>query len=152
MRDFRKAMVIVALSSVLFFLFGFTLLAHPSWVRDGRTAIDNFFITQLFLGVVVIALGGYIMDQMHGFLDIFAVFDDRGSLSRCSIIYHGAIGQIVLGILVILTSLISLWYLFRTYPLAECCGGYAGRIQARDRQEVDPRIQLDSCSYDEIKE
>jgi hypothetical protein len=114
MRDFRKAMVIVALSSVLFSLFGFTLLAYPSWVRDGTTAFDNFFITQLILGVVVLAVGGYIMDQMHGFLDIFAAIDDRGSLPRCSIVYHGAIGQIVLGILVILTSLISLWYLFRT--------------------------------------
>jgi hypothetical protein len=113
MRDFRKAMVIVALSSALSSLFGLTLLAHPNWVREGRTVFDNFFLTQLLFGVVVLALGGYIMDQMRGFLDIFAAFDDLGSLPRCSIIYHGAIGQIVLGILVILSSLISLWYIFR---------------------------------------
>jgi uncharacterized membrane protein YidH (DUF202 family) len=80
----------------------------------GGLHLTTFFITQLILGVVVLAVGGYIMDQMHGFLDIFAAIDDRGSLPRCSIVYHGAIGQIVLGILVILTSLISLWYLFRT--------------------------------------
>lgn len=81
MIDFREAMVIVALSSALFSLFGLTLLAHPSWVREERTAFDNFFLTQLLFGVVVLALGGYIMDQMHGFLDVFAAFDDRGSPS-----------------------------------------------------------------------
>jgi hypothetical protein len=151
MIDFRKAMAIVALSSALFSLFGLTLLAHPSQVREGRTAFDNFFLTQLLFGVVVLALGGYIMDQMHGFLDVFAAFDGRGSLPRCSIIYHGAIGQIVLGILVVLTSLISLWYLFRIRQQG-ICAGYAGRVQARGRQEIDPRIRLDSCSYDEIKE
>jgi hypothetical protein len=113
MSDFRKAMIIVALSLALFSLFGATLFAYPRWIQEGRSALDNFFFAQFLFGVGVLALGGYIMDKMHEFLELFAAFDDRSVFPCCSIIYHGAIGQIVLGGLMILTSLISLGYPFR---------------------------------------
>lgn len=113
MSDFRKAMIIVALSSALFSVFGATLFVHPRWVREDRSALDNFFFIQFFFGVAVLSLGGYIMDQMHGVLDFFATFDERSVFPHCSIIYHGAIGHIVLGGLIILTSLISFGCLFR---------------------------------------
>jgi hypothetical protein len=112
MSDFRSAMIIVAISSALFSVFGATLFAHPRWIRERRSSVDNFFFIQFFFGVAVLSLGGYIMDQMHGFLDVFAALDDRSVGPRCSIIYHGAIGQIVFGGLVILTSLMSFGFLF----------------------------------------
>jgi hypothetical protein len=77
--DFRKAIIIVAFSSALFSAFGATLLGHLSWIREGRNAIDDFISSRFFFGVCVLALGGYIMDQMHGFLDFFAAFDNRTS-------------------------------------------------------------------------
>lgn len=113
MSDFRKAMIIVALSSALFSVFGATLFAHPRWIREGRNALGNFFCIQFFFGVAVLSLDGYILDQMHRFRDVFAILDGRSVFPHCSIIYHGAIGQIVLGGLVVLTSLISLGYLCR---------------------------------------
>jgi hypothetical protein len=113
MSDSRKTMIIVAFSSALFSVFGGTLIARPRWIRERRSALDNFFFIQFFFGVAVLSLGGYIMDHMHGFLDIFAILDGRSVFPRCSIIYHGTIGQIVLGGLVILNSLISFGFLFR---------------------------------------
>jgi hypothetical protein len=113
MSDLRKAMIIIALSSALFSVFGATLFAHTRWIREGRSALDNFFFIQSFFGIAVLSLGGYFMDQMHGFLDFFATFDDRSVFPLCSIVYHGAIGHIVLGSIVILASLISFGFLFR---------------------------------------
>jgi hypothetical protein len=40
---FHKAIIIVALSSPLFSVFGGTLLAHPSSIREGHCGLTNWY-------------------------------------------------------------------------------------------------------------
>jgi hypothetical protein len=60
-------MVIVALISALFSIFGIVLAIHPRCLREDRKYRLYHVCTQLVVSFIVLSLGGYVASKVHGF-------------------------------------------------------------------------------------
>lgn len=100
-------MVLVAVSSALFSIFGVILVTHPRLLAENSASPRYFGCIQFFLGLVVLSIGGYIANSVHGYQILCAEFDDRASnFPHYSIMYYGGIGQAVYGSLVVIMTLV----------------------------------------------
>ncbi|CAG8006182.1 unnamed protein product [Penicillium salamii] len=106
MNDVVVGMVIAALISALFSIFGIALAIHPRCLREDRKYRLYYVCTQLVVGLIVISLGGYVASHVHGFHTSFGLFDSEGHFPYYKIMYCGAIGQAAFGVLAVIMSLV----------------------------------------------
>jgi small-conductance mechanosensitive channel len=99
-------MVIVALISALFSIFGIALAIHPRCLRENRKYRLYYVCTQLVVGLIVLSLGGYVASNVHGFQTSFELFDIEGHFPYYKTMYYGAVGQAAFGVLAVIMSLV----------------------------------------------
>ncbi|KAJ5348519.1 uncharacterized protein N7506_001772 [Penicillium brevicompactum] len=99
-------MVIVALISALFSIFGITLVIHPKCLREDRKYRLYYVCTQLVVGLIVLSLGGYVASHVHGFRTSFGLFASEGHFPYYKMMYYGAVGQAAFGVLAVIMSLV----------------------------------------------
>ena len=98
-------MVIAALVSALFSIFGLILVVYPKWLQENCAARFYYVCIQIVVGMIVLSLGGWIASRVHGFQTSF-VFFDRGHIPYYKIIYGGSVGQAAFGSLVVIVSFV----------------------------------------------
>jgi hypothetical protein len=96
-------MVIVALVSALFSIFGVVLVIYPKWLQENCAA--RFYYRCIQIVVIVLSLGGWIASRVHGFQTSFEFFD-RSHIPYYKFTYYGSVGQATFGSLVIIMSLL----------------------------------------------
>lgn len=99
-------MVIVALISALFSIFGIALAIHPRCLQEDRKYRLYYVCTQLVVGLIVLSLGGYVASNFHGFQTSFELFDIEGRFPYYKTTYYGAVGQAAFGVLAVIMSLV----------------------------------------------
>ncbi|OQE29343.1 hypothetical protein PENNAL_c0948G08083 [Penicillium nalgiovense] len=99
------SMVIAALVSALFSVFGFVLVTYPKWLQENCTARFYYGCIHILVSLVVLSLGGYVASHVHGFQTSFEFFDREGHFPYYKIMYYGAVGQAAFGSLVVIMSL-----------------------------------------------
>ncbi|KAJ9481648.1 hypothetical protein VN97_g11821 [Penicillium thymicola] len=63
-------MVIAALVSALFSIFGLILVVYPKWLQENCAARFYYGCIQIVVSLIVLSLGGWIASRVHGFSDI----------------------------------------------------------------------------------
>ncbi|OQE10055.1 hypothetical protein PENFLA_c097G06750 [Penicillium flavigenum] len=96
-------MVIVALVSALFSIFGLVLVIYPKWLQENCTARFYYSYIQIVVSVIVLSLGGWIACRVHGFQTSFEFFD-RGHIPYYKIMYYGSVGEAAFGALAVIAS------------------------------------------------
>ena len=99
-------MVIVALVSALFSIFGFVLVIYPKWLQENCTARFYYSCIQIVVSLIVLSLGGYVASHVHSFQTSFVFFDSDGHFPYYNIIYYRAVGQAAFGSLLVIRSLV----------------------------------------------
>ncbi|CAG8104278.1 unnamed protein product [Penicillium nalgiovense] len=79
-------MVIVALVSALFSIFGVVLVIYTKWLQENCAARFYYGCIQIVVSMIVLSLGGWIASRVHGFQTSFEFFD-RGHIPYYKIIY-----------------------------------------------------------------
>ena len=90
-------MVIAALVSALFSIFGFVLVVYPKWLQEKCTARFYYGCIQIVVSMIVLSLGAWIASRVHVFQASFELFD-RDQIPYYKIMYYGSIGQAASGI------------------------------------------------------
>ncbi|CRL31394.1 hypothetical protein EN45_043480 [Penicillium chrysogenum] len=98
-------MVIAALVSALFSIFGFDLVIYPKWLQENCAARFYYGCIQIVVSMIVLSLGGWIASRVHGFQTSFEFFA-RSHIPYYKIMYYGSFGQAAFGSLVIIMSLV----------------------------------------------
>ncbi|OQE10570.1 hypothetical protein PENFLA_c089G02992 [Penicillium flavigenum] len=98
-------MVIAALVSALFSIFGFVLVIYPKWLQENCAARFCYGCIQIVVRMTVLSLGGWIARRVHGFQTSFEFFE-RSHIPYYKIMYYGSVGQAAFGSLVIIMSLV----------------------------------------------
>jgi hypothetical protein len=108
-------MVLVALISALFSIFGIVLAIHPRCLREDHKYRLYYACTQLVVNFIVLSLGVYVASKVHGFQTSFESFNIEGRFPYYKTKYYGAVGQAAFGVLAVIMSLV---------PFAVCalCG------------------------------
>ena len=101
-----ESMVIVALISALFSIFGFVLVIYPKWLQENCNARVYYGCVQIIVSLAVLSLGGYVASHVHGFQTSFEFFDSEGHFPHYKIMYYGAVSQAAFGSLVVILSLV----------------------------------------------
>ena len=104
MENVRQDMVIVALISALFSIFGVVLVIHPKWQQENCYLQNYYGLFQLFVGLTVLSIGAYVASRVRGFQTSFSIFDSEGHFEYYNIMYYGAVGQAAFGVLVAIVS------------------------------------------------
>ena len=114
-------MVIAAIPSALFSIFGFVLMAHPRLLQDDNATAIYFACTQFQLSLVVLFIGGYVANAIRGYQTLFEEFEVRAShFPYYGMMYYGSIGEAVFGSLVIILSLQCSLFCDIASPLYHC--------------------------------
>ncbi|CAG8184448.1 unnamed protein product [Penicillium nalgiovense] len=98
-------MVIAALVSALFSIFGFVLVIYPKCLQENCAARFYYGCIQIVVSMIVLSLGGWLASRVHGFQTSFEFFD-RSHIPYYKIMYYGSVGQAAFGSLVIIMSLV----------------------------------------------
>jgi hypothetical protein len=98
-------MVIAALVSALFSIFGFDLVIYPKWLQENCAARFYYGCFQVVVSMIVLSLGGWIASRVHGFQTSFEFFN-RSHIPYYKVMYYGSVGQAAFGSLVIIMSLV----------------------------------------------
>jgi len=98
-------MVIAALVSALFSIFGFVLVIYLKWLQENCAARFYYGCIQFVVSMIVLLLGGWIASRVHGFQISFEFFA-RSHIPYYKIMYYGSVGQAAFGSLVIIMSLV----------------------------------------------
>ncbi|KAJ6126440.1 hypothetical protein N7523_002052 [Penicillium sp. IBT 18751x] len=106
MKCVLEGMVVVALLSALFAIFGIILVIHPSWLRENCESGLVYCYIQVVPSLVVVCVGGYFASRVHGYQTSFEYFDRAGQFPYYKIMYYGAVGEAAFGSLVIIVSLV----------------------------------------------
>lgn len=107
MTNILVGMIVVALSSALLSIFGVVLVAHPRLLRENSVAQYYHGSIQFVLGLVVLSIGGYVADGVHGYQTLFAEFEDRPRhFPYYHVMYYGAISQAVYGSLTVIMTVV----------------------------------------------
>jgi hypothetical protein len=107
MTNVLESMVIVALPSALFSIFGVVLVVHPRLLRENSAARLCFGCIQFALSLAVLSIGGYIANSVHGYQTLLADFDGGAShFPYYSMMYDGGIGLALYGSLVVIMTVI----------------------------------------------
>ncbi|OQD78003.1 hypothetical protein PENANT_c101G08340 [Penicillium antarcticum] len=115
MGNVQDCMVIVALISALFSIFGIALVIHPRWLQQDCKFQLYYGCIQLAVSLAVLSLGGYVASHVHGFRTCFEFFDSEDRFPYYKIMYYGAVGQAAFGSLVVIMSLAC-------FVVRELCG------------------------------
>jgi hypothetical protein len=75
MENFVDGMLIVALVSAPFSIFGLDLVIYPMWQQGHCTARFYYGCIQIVVSAIVLSLGGWIASLVHGSPISFEVFD-----------------------------------------------------------------------------
>ncbi|CAG8393831.1 unnamed protein product [Penicillium salamii] len=102
------SMVVVALVSALFSIFGFVLVIYPKWLQEDYTARFYYICIQIVVSLIVLSLGGYVASHVHGFQTSFEFFDSASHFPYYKIMYYGAVGQAMFGVLGAILSFLRL--------------------------------------------
>ncbi|KAI3188412.1 hypothetical protein CBS147311_10071 [Penicillium roqueforti] len=102
------SMVVVALVSALFSIFGFVLVIYPKWLQEDGTARFYYICIEIVVSLIVLSLGGYVASHVHGFQTSFEFLDSASHFPYYKIMYYGAVGQAAFGILGAIISLLRL--------------------------------------------
>ncbi|KAJ6004611.1 hypothetical protein N7540_010985 [Penicillium herquei] len=96
MRDVLEVMLLVALLTAFFSIFGAILAARPTLLERNSGAQTYFLCIQFVLGLAVIVMGAWVADKVHGSQALFILLDGAGML-HYKIIYYGSIGMAAYG-------------------------------------------------------
>lgn len=99
-------MVIVALISAVFSIFGVALSIYPRCLREDRKYRLYYICTQLVVGLIVLSLGGYVVSKVHGLQTSFELFDSEGRCPYYRTMYYGTVSQAAFGVLAVIMSLV----------------------------------------------
>ena len=102
MDNVLKVVVLAALASVLFAIFGTVLATHPKWLREHNTQLAYYGCIQFILGLITLSTGSYLADHVHGFQTSFKKFEGDDCFPYYKIMYYGGVGQAAYGSLIIL--------------------------------------------------
>jgi hypothetical protein len=100
-------MVIVALTSAPFSIFGIVLAIHPRCLREDRKYRLYYVCTQLLVGFIVLSLGNYVASKVHGSQTSFELFGREGHFPYYKTMYYGAVGQADFGALAVIMSFVT---------------------------------------------
>jgi hypothetical protein len=100
-------MVIVALVSALSSIFGLVIVIYPKWLQENCTTRFYYSYIQIVVSVIVLSLGGWIANRVHGFQTSFEFFD-RGHILYYKIMYYGSVGEAAFGSLAVIASFVRL--------------------------------------------
>ncbi|KAJ5215327.1 uncharacterized protein N7498_001734 [Penicillium cinerascens] len=78
MKNVLEGMVVVALLSALFDIFGIILVIYPSWLQENCESGLDYGCIQVVLSLVVVCVGGYFASRVHGYQTSFEYFDRAG--------------------------------------------------------------------------
>ena len=106
MKNVLEGMVVVALLSALFAIFGIILVIYPSWLQENCESGLDYGCIQVVLSLVVVCVGGYIASRVHGYQTSFEYFDRAGQFPYYKIMYYGAVGEAAFASLVVIVSLV----------------------------------------------
>ena len=109
MDNVLEYMVIVAVISALFSIFGIVLLVYPRLLREDRNARVYYGCIQVVLSLAVLCFGGYTASRIHGSRSTFEFFDRDSFFSYYTIIYYGAIGEATFGGILIIVTLVHVF-------------------------------------------
>ena len=104
MENVLQDMVIVALISTLFSIFGVVLVIHPKWQQENCYLRKYYGLFQLFVGLTVLSIGAYAASRVRGFQTAFSIFDSEGHFPYYNTMYYGAVSQAAFGVLVAIVS------------------------------------------------
>ena len=110
MDDVIDGMVIAALVSALFSIFGLILVIYPKWLQESCAARFYYGCIQIIVSMIVLSLGGWIASRVHGFQISFEFFGSEDHIPYYNIMYYGSVGQAAFGSLVVIVSLCVLSY------------------------------------------
>lgn len=71
---------------------------------ENRKSHLCYSCTQLIVGLIVLALGGYVASYVHGFQSSFELFDSEGYFPYYKIMNYGAGGQATFGSFMVIIS------------------------------------------------
>jgi hypothetical protein len=96
--------VFMAITTTAVIIYGAVIAIHPRWLRDHKGTMYAFAVAQVVLAFIMIAAGGYLADQVHGFYTSFDKFGTQDSIPYYSLMYYGGVAQAAYGsVLVFLT-------------------------------------------------
>ncbi|KAJ5330501.1 hypothetical protein N7476_000284 [Penicillium atrosanguineum] len=75
MKNVLEGMVVVALLSALFAIFGIILVIYPSWLQESYEYGMYYGCIQFLLSLVVVCMGSYFASHVHGYQTSFEYFD-----------------------------------------------------------------------------
>jgi hypothetical protein len=94
----------MAIATTAVIIYGAVIAVHSRWLRDHEGTLYAFVIAQVVLAFIMIATGGYLADQVHGFYTSFEKFGTHDSIPYYSLMYYGGVAQAAYGsVLVFLT-------------------------------------------------
>ncbi|KAI1829217.1 hypothetical protein DTO027I6_9885 [Penicillium roqueforti] len=99
-------MVIAALVSALFSIFGLILVVHPKWLQENCAARFYYGCIQIVVGMIVLSLGGWIASRVHGFQTFFDFFGGEDHIPYYKFMYYGSVGQAVFGSLLLIVPFV----------------------------------------------
>ena len=104
MDDVVDGMVIAALVSALFSIFGFVLVTYLNWLQENCAARFYYWCFEIVVSMIVLSLAGWIASHVRGFQA--SESSDRYHIPYYKVMYYGSVGQAILGSLVIIMSLV----------------------------------------------
>jgi hypothetical protein len=103
--------VITAIFNTAFAIFGTVVVVHPRWLReDHGTILGLYAVLQMVLALIMIGMGGYLADHVHGFQSSFRKFGANDSIPYYNIMYWGGVAQAAYG--AVLTIILALTFTF----------------------------------------
>lgn len=101
MNNVFEHVVLAALVSALCAIFGAVLALNPRWIREHDKVWVYYGCVQFILGLIILSIGGYLADHVHGFQTSFKRFDGNDNVPYYNIMYYGGVGQAAYGFLVL---------------------------------------------------
>ncbi|KAJ5330525.1 hypothetical protein N7476_000308 [Penicillium atrosanguineum] len=105
MKNVLEGMVVVALLSALFAIFGIILVIYPSWLQESYESGMYYGCIQFLLSLVVVCMGSYFASHLHGYQTSFEYFDRADQFPYYKIMYYGPVGEAAFGSLVFIITL-----------------------------------------------
>ncbi|KAJ5318365.1 hypothetical protein N7476_004785 [Penicillium atrosanguineum] len=105
MKDVLEGMVVVALLSAMFAIFGSILVIYPSQLQENCAYGLDYGCIQVVLSLVVVCAGSYFASRVHGYQTSFEYFDRADQFPYYKIMYYGAVGEAAFGSLVVFIAL-----------------------------------------------
>ncbi|KAM5342859.1 hypothetical protein ACJ41O_013825 [Fusarium nematophilum] len=96
--------VITALATAAFAIYGAAITFHPSWLRE-NDGVSTFGLLQAVPGFLMVVTGGYLADQVHGYQTSFEKFGADDGIPYYGIMYYGGVAQAAYGSVLVLLAI-----------------------------------------------